>query len=58
VNDVVVTKEGPHVKDFEEVIEDYFNVQGSLESSVQLPHQPVNVTVAADANRYTYMYVL
>ena len=52
VNDLVVTKEGPNMKHFVEVIEDYFNVQGSLESSVQLPHQPVNVAIAADAHRY------
>ena len=51
VKDLVVTKEG-QVTNSVEVIKDYFNMQGTLESSMQLPHQPINVGVAADAHRY------
>jgi hypothetical protein len=52
VCDLVLTDEGQHLKNYVEVIDNYFNVQGSLEGSIRLPHQPIEMGVAADTHRY------
>ena len=50
-DEIVAIVEGQHVRDYEEVIDNYFDLQGNLESSVMIPNQPVTVGIAADMHR-------
>lgn len=49
--DLVITTEGHHVQNFTEVVQNYFDIQGSLESSLTIPNQPIGIGVAADVHR-------
>ena len=51
VCDLVLTNEGQHLVNYVKVIDNYFNVLGSLEGSIRLPHQPIEIGVAADTHR-------
>lgn len=52
MNDLVLTNEGQRLVNYVKVIDNYFNVLGSLEGSIRLPHQPIEIGVAADTHRY------
>lgn len=52
MSELVLTNEGQRLKNYVEVIDNYFNVQGSLEGAIRLPHQPIEIGVAADTHRY------
>ena len=51
VCDLVLTNEGQRLINYVKVIDNYFNVLGNLEGSIRLPHQPIEIGVAADTHR-------
>ena len=57
MSELVLTNEGQRLKNYVEVIDNYFNVQGSLEGAIRLPHQPIEIGVAADTHRYGDTYI-
>ena len=50
-SDLALTNEGQRLINYMEVINNYFSVLGSLEGSICLPHQPIEIGVAADTHR-------
>ena len=48
-----LTDECQRLINYVKVIDNYFNILGSLESAMRLPHQPIEIGVAADTHRYT-----
>ena len=47
------THEGSHYRHYTEFVDNYFALQGSIESTFKVPNQPIDVGVAADASRST-----
>ena len=45
--------EGSHYCHYTEFVDNYFALQGSIESTFKVPNQPIDVGVAADASRST-----
>ena len=48
-----MTIEGSHYRHYIEFVDNYFALQGSIESTLKVPNQPIDVGVAQDASRST-----
>ena len=52
-SNTTVTLEGSHYRHYTEFVDNYFTLQGSIESTLKVPNQPIDVGVAEDASRST-----